>query len=171
MYNIKLPVCLTCLRSGVYCQQCQKKIDEGLVTKLDIEVSKALVKLENSIALLKSVTFLGAFQVGDILLLQISKKSLNRISNQKQKIIDSLEHQLNKKIRILQKTNKPKQLAEELLYPARVIGVNKIWLPDGTSETIIRIQTQDREKLPADSRQLQTTMQDLLGDYVRITFE
>ena len=106
-----------------------------------------------------------------MIILQISKKSLAKIADQKDKIITALGKQLGKHIRILQRTNKPKPLAEELLFPVRVQGVNIIWLPDGTSETIIRISSDDQDKLPANSSQLQSTMEELLGGFVRLTFE
>jgi transcription antitermination factor NusA-like protein len=64
-----------------------------------------------------------------------------------------------------------KRVAEELLDPARVKGINKIWLPDGSSETIIRIAVEDQERLPAGCEQLQITLRDLIGGHVRINFE
>lgn len=168
---MKLPMCLTCLRSGVYCQQCQQKLNNGEITPLDLTIANALVNLENRIAVIKNITYNRAIEIGNIVIVQISKKSLNLIADQKSKITQALEKELNKKVKILQKTNKPKSLADELLAPARVKGVNKIWLPDGTSETIIRLNAEDQEKLPAKCSQLQSTMAELLGGYVRINFE
>ena len=164
-------MCLTCLRSGVYCQQCQQKLNDGEITSLDLDIANALVNLEHRIATIKNITYKRAIEIGNMVIIQISKKSLNQIADQKTMITTALEKAIKKKVKILQKTSKPKYLAEELLAPARVKGVNKIWLPDGTSETIIRLNADDQEKLPAACSQLQNTMQELLGGFVRINFE
>ncbi len=166
-----LPVCQTCLRSGVLCQQCQQKIDDGEISSLDFELMKLLIELENSIPVIKNVSFQKSTGTDSLVVIQLSRKSVRLIGEQRGKITDELSKRLGRKVRIVEKSNKPKRIAEDLLQPVRVKGVNTIWLPDGTSEIIIRLLEEDREKLPVAENDLQTAFETLLGGYIRITFE
>jgi hypothetical protein len=55
--------------------------------------------------------------------------------------------------------------------PAALLGINTLWLPDGSLEKKVRIRLDDSKKLPADIRVLEEAVRSLTGERIRIVFE
>ena len=54
-----LPACKTCVHSGFLCTSCQEKLDEGILTDFELDISKFLLELEEEseqFAFLKDVS-------------------------------------------------------------------------------------------------------------------
>ena len=119
-----LPACKTCVHSGFLCTSCQEKLDEGILTEFELDISKFFLELEEEseeFAYLKDVSFFKAIDFEDVVILVVGKKDKLRIT---QELLDLLKETFEiDKIIIIEKTNKPRPAIESLIAP------NKWWLP------------------------------------------
>ncbi|MEM4732411.1 MAG: transcription elongation factor, partial [Desulfurococcaceae archaeon] len=96
---MKYPLDKICIKSGVYCSSCQRKIDSGEVTSDDIEVLKALIELEDKLKFMKKGEFIKAVNLKD--------KSIVFVRNEftveeKKQLEEELSSLLGKKVRVVE---------------------------------------------------------------------
>lgn len=164
---MKYPLDRICIKSGVYCPSCQRKIDEGLVTGEDLEVLKALVELEDKLKPLRKGEYVKSISLADrVLVLVKDEFSLE----EKRQIEEELGSMLNKKVRIIEYTNDIKKLVEQIIYPATLYGINIVWIPDGTEILNIRVSKRDRRFLK-DKEEYEKLIEKISNHKVRIVFE
>jgi transcription antitermination factor NusA-like protein len=59
----------------------------------------------------------------------------------------------------------------QLVYPARVTGVNTLWLPDGSVEHIVRVPRSDLRYLPTRITSIEEALSKISGVSVKIRIE
>ncbi len=146
-------------------------MEKGEVSELDVKVIKELIELEKEFPELKDVEFKKSLEVGPLLVIMFSEHSLTKLSSVKRAIAKKLSNVFKKKIRLIESTKDIRRVAEELLAPAQVLGVNTIWLPDGTYEKKVRVERTNRRRLPADPRTLEEILRTISNEPIRIVFE
>ena len=125
---VKTPICLFDLKTGILCSSCEEKLRMGIISELDIEVAKALLKLEETKYrhLLQDVRFHKAYVVDDVLAILVDQKG--------GRLLKELGDMFGKKVRVLSYRCDLKEFLEELLAPASILALNRVWLPDGSTE-------------------------------------
>lgn len=170
--RMKTPICTFCLKSGVLCSRCQEKIEKGEVSDLDIKVAKRLVELEERFSSLKDVKFVKAVESNNLIVIVVGEGDTPNLVGPKGRVIKSLSEELgNKKIRIVEEASPLKKTIEDIISPASLLGVNTVWLPDGSNEKKVRIRQSESKKLPAPTQVLEKLIYDLTGERVRFVFE
>jgi len=91
--------------------------------------------------------------------------------DQLQKVSKQLSDERKISVRIIEKTSSIKRLLEQIVTPARVMGANTVWLPDGSWESTIRIPRADQRKMPLDQRSAEEAIRILTGEVIHIVFE
>jgi len=168
----KMPICKICAISGVLCGACTENVETGKITSLDIEYTKELIELEKKFKVLEEITFTKASEIADMVVLQVGKGDLTRISGQRGKILRELEKSYpEKRFRFIEKTKDIKKVLENLVAPARILGINQIYLPTGETESKVRIYRSDQKKLPASIEILEDIVYSLTNEHIRIAFE
>ena len=72
--------------------------------------------------------------------LEKARQQLPRMTQQLWiKVAKILQERLNIKVRITEKTPNVKDSAIRLLFPAKILGVNTVWLPDGSVQYIVKL--------------------------------
>ncbi|AAY80140.1 conserved Archaeal protein [Sulfolobus acidocaldarius DSM 639] len=132
---------------------------------------KQLIELEETqFRELKDSTYHKSYKVGNLLILIVTSGS--QMSYQKWiKVAKALQEKIGLRVRILEKSNSIKSTAVQLLTPARVLGVNTVWLPDGTVQYVVRISKQEKRFLPADETSLEEALSKIHSTQVRIRVE
>lgn len=133
---VKTPICLFDLKTGILCSSCEEKLRRGLISELDIEVAKALLKLEETKyrQLLQDVNFHKAYMVEDMLAVLVDQKDVAKLVSKGSKLLKELGDAFGKKVRVLSYRCDLKEFLEELLAPANILALNRVWLPDGSTE-------------------------------------
>jgi len=164
---LKLPICLVCLKSGILCQSCQSKLDRGEIDELDIEIGRIFLEMESKFSMIKNATFYKAIDTGKdiIILVKSDKRILRPVWNRISKL---MSEKLKKQVRIVEKTSSIRRLAEQVLSPAKVKGVNIIWLPDGSRENYIRISKQDVNRLRISKEIAEKLISRFMKEIIRI---
>jgi transcription antitermination factor NusA-like protein len=87
------------------------------------------------------------------------------------KVSKQLSDEKRMNVRMVEKTSSIKRLLEQIVTPARVMGANTVWLPDGTWESTIRMPRSDIRKMPLDPKAAEEAIRILSGETIHIVFE
>ncbi len=164
-------ICTTCLRSGVLCERCQEKLDTGEVTQLDLDVAKLFLSFEWQNPNIKKVELMKTINAGELLVLQVTKKSVPLLMTMKPSPLEVLEQKLKKKIRVIPHSQKASRIVAGVLAPIEVLGIDTIFVPDGTIEKKIRISKTDKSRLPTSIDSLERLLHQITGERFRIMLD
>ena len=160
-----------CVKTGLLCPRCQALVDSGQVSKDEIPVMKSLVELEENQGqrLLKNAKYKKSIWLRRMLVIVLSLPNaglpeLKRLSRQ-------LSDAMGTRVQVVSFTRDVKMLAAQLVAPARVLGVNMVWLPDGTTQYVVRLSRFDQRVLPDKPEELEKALQEILGVPVRVRVE
>jgi len=169
---VKMPICYFDIKSGVLCPQCQEKMRRGEITELDFRILKKLVELEEKgrFPELKNITYHRAYQANKMVVILISGAE-NTMRPPWTRIARILSEELGLKVRLVEKTNNLRLLVEQIISPCRLLGINILWLPDGSEENTIRIPRSDKRRLPARPEVIQQLIRDIAGVSARLIIE
>ncbi|MHA1356748.1 MAG: hypothetical protein ACTSRC_01415 [Candidatus Helarchaeota archaeon] len=166
-----MPICKICAKTGVLCNSCQTKLDSGDITQLDIDLANYLMELEVRFSGLKDANFYKSIEVGSVLILLVGKGNIASFIGPRGKVIRLLQEKTGKNVRIIEKVSDLKKIIEDLIVPAKLLGMNKIYLPTGEVESKARIKLGDENRLPADYSVLEDIIYRLTNQRIRIVFE
>jgi transcription antitermination factor NusA-like protein len=150
-----MPLCSFCIKSGILCQKCQKKVESGQIGETDIRIAKLLMKLEEKYSSLQKIQFYNAFEA---------------FRENNGSILREIAQNTGKRVRIMEKHGDERKFLEDLFAPAVITTINKIWLPDGTTETRVIMASRPR-RLPMKSRVLKKMAKQIRGITLRIAYE
>ena len=57
-----MPICKICAKTGVLCNSCETKLEDGEITQQDIDLANYLMELEGRFSALKNVDFYKSMQ-------------------------------------------------------------------------------------------------------------
>ncbi len=160
------------------CPRCQALVDSGKVDEREVDIMRALIELEESgkIPELKDATYHKAYFVDNEMIIIImdvgGATGVPVFTRLAKKIENALSEKLGGvRIRIVPRANDIRTLAVHLLYPARVLGVNYVYMPDGSIEYVVRVSRRDRRRVEPQKEFLERVLSELAGQKVRIRFE
>lgn len=144
----------------------------GEISKLDLEIANALLKLEKTYPVLQNVSFQKSVEVGGVLAILVNRGDVSRILGYGGKILREIGEKIGrKKIKILAHDEEPRRFLEDLFSPASVVTINTLWLPDGSTETKVVIPRRDSKKLPMKIDLLQDLARQIRNITLRVEFE
>jgi transcription antitermination factor NusA-like protein len=165
------PICEICLKTGILCSNCENRLERGEITKLDVEVAKLLYQLGTRFKGLKDVDFKKAIEIEDMVILLIRKGGAGTLIGKGGKIVKSISKKLDKRVRIIEDSKSNRGIAQDLLSPVRVLGINILFLPDGREKFKIVVPKRDASRLPSTVTALQNILKYLTGKEMIISFE
>lgn len=137
---MKTALCKVCQVTGVLCPSCEKRIREGEITQLDVEISVFLGKGSRDIRELENVQFKRAIFIDNHLILIFKRGDLPLMVTHGKRLIRELERRFGRKVFIVEDHPNFREFIESLLHPIPVETINIIWLPDGSKETRIMLR-------------------------------
>jgi len=130
------------------------------------------MELENSkFPALKNMNFYKSIQAGSVLIIVVGKAEIASFIGPRGKLIKLLQEKFNSNIRIIEKVTDLKKTLEDLIVPAELLGMNKIYLPTGEIESKARLKLGDQNRLPASTSVLEDVIYHLTNEKIRIVFE
>ncbi len=165
---MKYPLDKICVKSGILCPTCQRKVDTGIVDKNEIPIMKAFMELEDKLKELRRGEYIKSYDLNGLVIVLVrdhwEKEEIEKISKE-------LSNVLRRRTKVIIYTSDKKYLVEQILYPATLLGMNTLWLPDGTEQIIVRVSRRDQRIIGGRKRLLEKLLADLLEKNVRIRFE
>jgi len=137
---------------------------------------RELIKLEESgMHVLKNATYYKTYFIDSdmaIIVIDLGVGSSVPIYTKNAKPIEhKLGQALGMRVKLIPRTGDIRSLAMHLLYPARLLGVNTLWLPDGSIEYVVRVNRRDRRIIEPRRELYERILGELAGKKVRIRFE
>jgi len=166
---MKMPICDSCLKGGPLCQKCGKKLKEGKISELDVEVSRALYELAREYRELEGIELERALRERGLTALVV--RGSTRIADEKDEIIRKLGERLNTRVRLAESGEEIRKLAQDILAPARVNGVNILFKKGGGEEYRVRVKRTDLMLLPSGIDTLQKIMGEVTSKDIKFVFE
>ena len=131
-----------------------------------------VLKMEEKYPALQKVYFHKAVESGNTLVILVNKGDVQKILSYGGKILKEISEKTSKKkIRILASNAEPRRFLEDLCAPASILTINKIWLPDGSTETKVVIPKKDERKLPINIEALKEIAKSIQSITLRVEFE
>lgn len=161
-----LPVCDVCLKSGMLCQGCENKLKSGEITQLDLDIAKLLFKLGEG-----KIGFKKTIEIGDVVIIVTDKDQVGKIIGKSGKIVRAISKKVGKKIRVIGEGSDFKEIARDLMAPARISGINIVYGKDGEERYKIRIMGEDSRRLPSRLDVLNNIMNQLTDEKTVIVID
>ncbi len=165
---MKYPLDKICVKSGILCPSCQRKVDSGLVGRYEIPIMKAMMELEEELKELRKGEYVKAYEVSNMIIVLV-KDSFEPIEIEK--IAKELSMKLRRKVKVINYRSDRRALVEQIIAPATLLGLNTLWLPDGSEQVIVRIPRRDQRFIGGRKRALEELLTQLFGKQVRIRYE
>ena len=163
---MKIPLCKVCLKTGTYCSRCTKVIENGEVSKLDINVLNILLRNGYIDKISDDVKYERSFNVkGKIYILLDGKID----DSQARKMRYIISRTLKQPVSIISGGGDPVKLIRELFKPIRVLTVSKIYLPNNLEALKIVISSDELKKRRKKIDTLVEMSKNLTGYYVYVT--
>jgi len=167
---VKAALCNFCLKSGILCSKCQRKLKSGEVSEVDLEIARLLLSLEDKYPSLQDVYFHKAVEANGVLAILAERGDMPRLLGYGGKIIKALGEKTGKTIRILEQGVDNRKFLEDLFAPLNILTINTIWLPDGTTETRVILRRRGRRRTPINVEALKEIAQKVRGITLRVEF-
>lgn len=170
MISLQTPICKICLKSGILCQSCSQKLQEGKISKLELDISLALFELSKKHKELDQLIFKRAVDSDGLVILVVGPGQIPLLVGRKGRIVQELENILKSKVRIVEEGSTEKKLIQDLLTPADVLGINILYTKSG-DEYRIRVPRQHMKRLPKNKEKLEAALSKLTNKNYTIIFE
>lgn len=166
---MKLPVCTFDIESDMLCPSCQAKYDRGEITSFDIEFSKWLLKREPDFPLLENLVLQKAVKLDSRIVLIVKKKSKEILEAQEDLMSEIRE--LHGEVIIIEGPPKLRPIVRSFINPAIEVGVNSLYLPDGSKESIVMLKEEDRERISYTKEELRSIISAIMGESVLFEYQ
>lgn len=160
-----------CLKSGILCQGCERKLRENKISELDIKISRVLFGFAQKYRSLNAVNFKRAVDAVGLTVLVVGRGEISGIVGKGGKLIRELTKHLRMKIRVVEEGTDVRKQAQDILTPVRVIGVNILYAGGGREEYRVRIPRAHVGQLPASIDAIQSILAKLTDKNIKLVFE
>jgi hypothetical protein len=151
------------------CTNCQARLERGELKHFDIEFSKWMLEREKDYPSLVDLTLLSASRVGEKIVLVVKKRGKDLILAEEALVNEMTEH-FGEPI-IVEGPVKLRRVVREFIYPANEVGVNSLYLPDGSKESIVMLSDDDRERISYTTDELRLIVSAVMRESVLFEFQ
>ena len=159
---LKLPICNFDAKTGILCANCEARLRKGEITKADVEASKAAIGLAEKLPELNKVSLRRAFDGGGNYVLEFEQKDL-AVLRSNNSMYSELEGVLKGKVWIVGAGGTDRKFLEDVFFPAKVLTVNTVWLPDGEKKTKVIVPAKRSERRIGDFDKLRDAVKRARG--------
>jgi transcription antitermination factor NusA-like protein len=158
----KLPICNFDAKTGILCANCEARLKRGEITHADIEASKAIVRISDKVPELGKVTLRRASEVRGNYLLELDSSDMAPLRTN-HALQSQLETALGGRVWFVTAGGSDRRFLEEVLFPAKVLAVNTVWLPDGGKRTKVIVPGKRNERKFGDFDKLRDAVKQARG--------
>jgi transcription antitermination factor NusA-like protein len=131
---MKLPICIFDAKNSVLCPQCENKVQEGQLTKSDVDASIKLAQLAKSNQDIDNFTLYSCKEFNGNFVLSLSKNNIMKI-RQSRILYRLLQEQFQGKIWLVEADENDQKFIEDMLFPTKILSINSVWAPGGIQKT------------------------------------
>jgi transcription antitermination factor NusA-like protein len=143
---------------------------EGKITQLEVDASRVLYGISRRNPSLNAISLKRVVGAGDLVVLLVGQGEVKSVIGHGGKTIREISERLHKKVRATEDSADLRKLAQDILTPARVRGVNVLY-SGGKEIYRVRVPRHDLKRLPASIETLQNLLTTLTNKSVKLLFE
>lgn len=140
-------LCEFCLKSGMLCNKCQEKIKSGVVDDLYMKVAQYLLKIEKNHPQLQKARLKVVANVGGFLVLVVGRGDRAKFLGGSGRLSRDIGDEFKRRVLVIEESVNDRGFLEDLFEGQRIVTINIIWLPDGTTETRVVLQGRGARRL------------------------
>ncbi|MFQ6052733.1 MAG: hypothetical protein ACE5OO_00695 [Candidatus Bathyarchaeia archaeon] len=129
------------------CSQCQEKIRSGAVSDIYMRVARFLLDIENQYPLLQKARLRRVEEVGGFLVLVVNRGDRSKLMSYGGKLTRAVGDEFRKRVLVLEEGVSDRRFLEDLFSGQRIVTINIIWLPDGSTETRVVLRRRRARRL------------------------
>jgi hypothetical protein len=158
----KLPICYFDARTGILCGNCESRLRKGEISRADVEASKAVAHLSDRIPELGHVSLRRAFETNGSYVLEFEPSDIPTLRSNPL-LQTELEGALKGKVWLVGAGGSDRKFLEDVFFPAKVLTVNTVWLPDGEKKTKVIVPARRSERRIGDFDKLREAVKQARG--------
>jgi len=168
---MEAPICESCLSSSQLCQECQSRVEERGLSSSAIELFRELRRLSREDRGLQGIRLIDAKEEDGLIAVTVPSGEGGFLIGKKGKVAKKLEQRVKRRLRVVEEPLSHYGIAVSLLKPARVLGINKLFLPQSREKYKVRVHKWDMVRLPGDISSLEKMLTRFMGEEVILYFE
>ena len=135
-----------------------------------MDASRVLYEFSQKNRGLNAISFKRAVGAGDLVVLLVGQGEVKSVVGRGGKMIRELSERLQKKVRTTEEGADLRKLAQDILTPAQVMGVNVLY-SGGEEMYRVRVPHNDLKRLPASVETIQNLLTTLTNKSIKLVFE
>ena len=169
---MKLPIDQMCATTGTLCAKCQRAVREGKVTKLEIDLSKLIIKTVGKNRKYRDITLKRAIRLKAAVLLIVGKNQKELWKDPNVGLLNAISDKFGTDVVVLEETKNPRRLVEMLISPATPKEITKVFIPPfGEEEYVIKIPKEQEKLLRFTPAELAEILKSVAGASAYVSFE
>jgi len=142
---VKLPVCNFDAKTGILCANCEARLRKGEISEADVMASKIMVGLANGGSEFDRFTLKRASRVNGSFLLELKESDMTSL-RANHDLRGRLEAAFGGQVWAVAADGDDRRFLEDVLFPAKILTVNTVWLPDGRKRTKVIVPAKRSER-------------------------
>ena len=167
---MKTPICSFDAKTGTLCSKCEDKLRSGHLTQADVECAVKLVKIAERDQEINKFTMINAYHVNGDIVLVLQRSDLSALRSNVE-LSRKIEQQFENKVWFVEAEATDKRFLENLFFPARILTINLIWLPDGSKLTKVIVAAKDGQVSGINVEQIQKITKTVRNIELLVDFE
>lgn len=167
---MKAPICNVCLKSDMLCSSCEEKYDNGEISDLEIKISRTLQDLSNEYGSLRDSEIVHAYDTENVVVIVTAEGDGAKVVGRQGEIVKKLASELDKSIRVVEKSQEDKEVIKGLLSPAEIESINTVFSPDGEYKKIV-VSDSYEGKINLSNEEFEELIEKITGEEYSLSFE
>jgi transcription antitermination factor NusA-like protein len=119
-----MKICAICRQSDMLCGACTKRVEEGLIKKSDVALSRAIYKIGKESGY--DIDFVESVEAGGRLFVIVESQYAGRFIGPGGRTIKKISEMVGKQIKLLEKAEGSDRHVIERMIGAPIMGINKV---------------------------------------------
>ena len=167
---MKTPICSFDAKTGTLCSKCEDKLRSGHLTQADVECAVKLVKIAERDQEINKFTMINAYHVNGDIVLVLQRSDLSALRSNVE-LSRKIQQQFQSKVWFVEAEATDRRFLENLFFPARILTINLIWLPDGNKLTKVIVAAKDAQVSGINVEQIQKITKSVRNIELLVDFE
>jgi transcription antitermination factor NusA-like protein len=167
---LKTPICTFDAKAAILCTKCETKLRLGQLTHADVDGAIKISRLAERNHDVNKFTMVRASKVDDDFILSLRGSDISFLRTNAS-LIKKFEDEFQRKVWFVEAEATDRRFIENLFFPAKVISVNLIWLPDGSKSTKVIISTPSKPKSQLNIEKIKKIAKEIRNIDLLVEFE
>ena len=167
---MKFPICNFDAKNSVLCMQCEKKVENGELTKADADASIKLAQLAKSNQEIDQFTLHFCKEFDGNFVLSFSKDDI-MIIRRSRTLYGLIQEQFQGKIWLVEAKENDQKFIEDLFFPTKILSINSVWALGGAQKTKAVISGKWTPRFPINTETLVQIVKNSRNLDIEIEFE